>query len=176
MDQLRLSVVVAVAMLASLSMPRVTRGGESEASALVELPRSVLGGSVHSATKVLGSPISTTAEQVENRHAKGVKDEIVTLQYAWGQVAIYRAMVGSSNQLELPFGVTLRSNLPQLRDLPKIGTSRNALEAKLGTPESGSRDSITYQLVREGEGQPDFLTLRFAGDALSEMSWTYDGD
>jgi hypothetical protein len=163
-------------LLGHLRVANVALGDELGTADLIELPRRVLGRSVHSATKVLGAPTEVTTQQLDNRHAAGLRDQIVTLTYPWGSVSIYRAMVGSPHELELPFGVTVHSPVPQLAGLPTLGSTRAAVRARLGSPEAETPDSLKYQGSWDGESQPDYLTLRFEDNSLSELSWAYGVD
>jgi hypothetical protein len=84
-------------------------------------------------------------------------------------------MIGTPYERQLLESLIAHSQIPELADLPRFGSSRSFIREAFGTPESES--STTLQYIREdGEAQPAYLTFRFAADALVELRYSFGVD
>jgi hypothetical protein len=165
----------ALALVAPL-VGLAARAEVPEAIRLIERAEALLGSTYASVTKALGPPIRTAREIRDNRHDESFKEEIIKLSYPWGEVTVERAMIGTPHERELLESMVVRSNVPQLPDLPRFGSRRSSLVERFGSPEEGSSETLLRYSREDGEAQPHFVTFRFVDGRLAEIWWTFGVD
>lgn len=113
----------------------------------------------------LGPPQRVHRHPVENEHVAGQIDTIRTYTYDGLRLRTYD--VAASSKVLL-IGLVVTNGRYQTEDGLRVGTSREAVEARRGEPSDVRDDTYVYQL---SEVAPDWLYVRFEDDTVAELEW-----
>lgn len=118
----------------------------------------------------LPEPRRVEAEPVENRHDPAQTDTIRT--YHYGGVAVEVYTVADGKELLQEIRVTERGY--ETAEGLGVGSTRDAVREALGNPTRSGGDGLVYERADSPDDPtPTTLTIRFEGDRVAALAWSY---
>lgn len=118
------------------------------------------------------APLSSSEEQVQNRHEDNVTDQIHSIRCDGYSLKYYVA-----NSYVPPHDIPMRLTLTKPhKALPidlNIGVSAANVRSRLGTPDRDTDGKLVYVV---GEAAADSITYVVKGNKIIEIDWAWDVD
>jgi hypothetical protein len=118
----------------------------------------------------LGEPRRVETEPIENRHVPGQIDTLRTLVFDGLAVEVYAVADGK----ELLQEIRVTGSGYETAEGLGVGSTRPAVREALGEPDRTDGDTVTYELLESPEDPtPTLLHIRYDGDRVAAMTWSY---
>jgi hypothetical protein len=118
----------------------------------------------------LPAPQRVEAEPVENRHVAGQTDTLRTLHYDGLTLEVY-AVAGGREILQ---EVRVTGDGYETAEGLGVGSTRAAVRGALGEPTRSDGGTLTYDVKTSPDDlTPTTLTVRFDGDRVAALTWSY---
>jgi hypothetical protein len=116
--------------------------------------------------RILGAPLQTLTREVPNKHDPSVMDSVITLRYAFGDLAYLHVPGKDVENLLL---MRLRGNQIPLKYGVRFGsTTREDIRKLFGPPQDIQENSYSYS-VRSTEEITNLTTFYFRDEMLLEV-------
>lgn len=151
-----------------------TAAGEAEAPSgdlgvpLATLVQGVLEGRAGEVLDRLRPPGSEEVETLQNRHDPEQVDTLRTLHYDGLTVEVYH--VGGGSDREFIQSIEVTGGDYETAEGVQVGSTRTRVEEQLGSPATREGDAYVYEL---SDVTPNQLRIRFDGDTVSAMTWSF---
>lgn len=166
----------ALLVLAALAFAAGCAAERSMSSAGVTLPEILDDANERRADGSLGildrlrEPQRVEAAPIENRHVEGQTDTLRTLHYDGLTLEVYAVADGKEILQEL----RVTGEGYETAEGIGVGSTREAVRRALGEPVRSGGDTLTYETATSPDDPtPTTLTVRFDGDRVAALTWTY---
>lgn len=118
----------------------------------------------------LGEPQRVETEPVVNRHDPSQTDTLRTFHYSGLALEVY-AVTGGKEILQ---EVRVTGEGYETTEGLRVGSTREAIRAALGPPVRSEDGRLSYEVTDTTEDPtPTTLTIRFEGDRVDSMAWSF---
>lgn len=118
----------------------------------------------------LNEPARLETEPRENRHVPGQVDTLRTYHYDGLRFEVYDV---SDSERQLMQNVTVMSDAYDPGLGFRVGSTRSEVEAAMGEPGERRSGAYVYDLGESELGASDQLIVRFDGDRVRELEWSF---
>lgn len=118
----------------------------------------------------LPTPQRVESEPVQNRHVEGQTDTLRTFHYDGLALEVYVVADGK----EILQEVRVTGEGYETAERLGVGSTRGAVREALGEPTRAEGNALTFEVTASPEDPtPTTLTVRFDGDRVEALTWSY---